>query len=86
MARDRGARVVAPMQTDRFGMKQVPNPEFADDYMFESTWSERMRAPRWSRRSYLSRGLITKRGVAGRFLGLVTDAEIEIPTRALFDR
>ena len=34
---DRGARVVAPMQTDRFGMKQVPNPEFADDYMFEST-------------------------------------------------
>lgn len=83
---DRGARVVAPMQTDRFGMKQVPNPEFADDYMFESTWSERHAAFVAGLGTFgLSRGLITERGVAGRFLGLVTDAEIEPDTRPYSD-
>ncbi len=83
---DRGARVVAPMQTDRFGMKQVPNPEFADDYMFESTWSERHAAFVAGLGTFgLSRGLITERGVAGRFLGLVTDAEIEPDMRPYSD-
>lgn len=81
-----GARVVLPMQTERFAIKQVPNPEIEGDYMFESTWSERHAAYVAGLGTFgLSRGLITRRGMAGRFLGIVTDAQIAPDKRAYDD-
>lgn len=78
----RNAQAIAPALDGSFAIKRVPNPAIPGDCMFESAWSERHAAYVAGLGTFgLSRSLITRRGTAGRFLSLVTDAELEPTVR-----
>lgn len=66
---DSGARAVAPVFTDRFQVNDVQA-----GMPFGSNWSERHVAFISGLGTFgLSKGLITERGMAGRFVSIVTD-------------
>ena len=78
---DIGAAACVPMQDPRWGQIRKGRGMDAfpglDDSVFGSSWSERHAAYICGLGTFgLSRGLITRRGIAGRFGSLVTDLDI----------
>ena len=77
-----GASALVPMQDPRWGqirrgrgLRAYPD---LDETVFGSNWSERHAAFVCGLGTFgLSRGLITRKGIAGRFGSLVTDLELE---------
>lgn len=78
-----GFTSVAPSYDSRFWMRSViPNDDFTLDKAFTSNWSERHIAYACGLGTFsLSKGLITKKGVAGRFGSLLTDLELNVLPR-----
>ncbi len=71
--RGNGGRALAPTFTDAFA-----SVESVDDNVFTSNWSERHIAYAAGLGTFgLSKGLITKKGVAGRYGSVVTSLEID---------
>lgn len=80
----RGVRAVAPVLDPRFWSRtRAKAPGQAE---FTSNWSERHAAFVCGLGTFgLSRGLITEKGMAGRFFSLVTDCALEADVRAYSD-
>jgi epoxyqueuosine reductase QueG len=80
--REEGFTTAAPMIDSRFASG---NPEITDrknQGYYTSNWSERHAAYACGLGTFgLSRGLITRRGMAGRFLSLITSAPFEPDVR-----
>ncbi|MDR2257883.1 MAG: 4Fe-4S binding protein [Treponema sp.] len=74
---------VAPMINSRFFSRTTPAQEDKKDLSpFTSNWSERHAAYACGLGTFgLSKGLITRRGMAGRFISLITQAPFEPDTR-----
>jgi len=71
-----GYKCVAPAFDNRFRVSYIKNEKINEDY--GSNWSERHVAYAAGLGTFgLSKGLITKCGVAGRFLSVITDMEHE---------
>ncbi len=84
-----GCRAVAPSLDSRFwsksGMKEIKNHEdpYPGQSIYTSNWSERHAAYLCGLGTFgVSRGLITKKGVAGRLGSIITDLELEPDRRA----
>jgi epoxyqueuosine reductase QueG len=87
--REAGCAALAPMSDGRF--RSGPGPQAkngdsedasAESLRFTSNWSERHVAYVCGLGTFcLSKGLITEKGVAGRYLSLVTDLRIETTPR-----
>ncbi len=76
----KGYRCIAPALSDRYIGKFVEDEKSNKD--FGGNWSERHAAYAAGLGTFgLSGGLITKRGMAGRFLSLITDMEHEATKR-----
>lgn len=77
--RDAGHRAVAPLLDERFhsvGMQPKPG-DTTGTPPFSSNWSERHAAYAAGLGTFcLSRGMITEKGVAGRFGSVITDLEL----------
>jgi epoxyqueuosine reductase QueG len=73
-----GFQSIAPSWDNRFWSRSViPNEEFPLNMTFTSNWSERHVAYACGLGTFgLSKGLITAKGVAGRFGSLLTDMEL----------
>ncbi|MCC2864736.1 4Fe-4S binding protein [Anaerovorax odorimutans] len=70
--------VIVPTWDPRFWKSETPKGVEFPDYEFTSNWSERHIAFVCGLGTFgLSRGLITKAGIAGRFASLVTDLAFE---------
>jgi len=82
--REQGFEAMIPLADERF--RSVSGKAFAgdekwQDKLFSSNWSERHAAFACGLGTFgLSKGIITERGIAGRFLSVITNAEIE-PTK-----
>lgn len=75
---DGGGAVLVPAWDDRFWMSDTPKRAELENYGFTSNWSERHIAFVCGLGTFgLSKGLITKAGMAGRFASLITDLELE---------
>ena len=79
---DLGAAALVPMQDPRWGQirrgKGLKDWTGLDETVFGSNWSERHAAYVCGLGTFgLSKGLITRKGIAGRFGSLVTDIELE---------
>ncbi|MCQ4638109.1 4Fe-4S binding protein [Anaerovorax odorimutans] len=73
-----GGRVLVPTWDERFWKTESPKGVEMQDYEFTSNWSERHVAYTCGLGTFgLSRGLITKAGIAGRLFSLITDLEFE---------
>lgn len=69
-----GGRAVIPSQDERFWAEEQPQGVNNCKYGFTSNWSERHTAFICGLGTFgLSRGLITKKGMAGRFFSIITD-------------
>lgn len=69
-----GGRAVVPSQDERFWAEEQPPGENNCQYGFTSNWSERHTAFVCGLGTFgLSRGLITRKGMAGRFFSMITD-------------
>jgi len=84
---DAGLAAVVPQQDPRWGQirrgKGIEEFQGLDETVFGSRWSERHAAYVCGHGTFgLSRGLITRSGVAGRFGSFITDAEIPPSPRA----
>jgi epoxyqueuosine reductase QueG len=79
---EKGFAAIAPMIDSRFSSK---NPEIDDkneQTFYTSNWSERHAAYIGGLGTFgLSKGLITRRGIAGRFTSLITSAPFEAEQR-----
>lgn len=78
-----GFASVAPSYDKRFWMRSViPTDEFPLDRAFTSNWSERHVAYACGLGTFsLSKNIITRKGVAGRFGSLLTDIESPVTPR-----
>ncbi len=81
-----GARALIPALDPRFGVimrgKGISGFETGDPNVFGSRWSERHVAYISGLGTFgLSRGIITERGMAGRFCSIVTDLELDVTPR-----
>lgn len=76
---DAGIRVCVPSMDDRFqAHRELLDGEGGDDFHVDSRWSERHAAYACGLGTFgLSRGIITKKGMAGRITSIVIDAEFE---------
>lgn len=81
--RDSGYKSVTPGLDERFWAKMAPDPESSHpDLCFTSAWSERHVAFICGLGTFgMSCGLITARGMAGRFGSILTDLELEPDAR-----
>ncbi|MDR2785067.1 MAG: 4Fe-4S binding protein [Treponema sp.] len=78
-----GRRCVVPLLDPRFSAKSPVSEDKNNEAFFTSNWSERHAAYICGLGTFgLSRGLITSRGVAGRFASLITDWELAPLERA----
>lgn len=79
MLTDRGFAVCIPPMDPRFGFEiEMTMAGDAPDFHVDSKWSERHAAYACGLGTFgLSRGLITERGMAGRFCSIVVSAEFE---------
>lgn len=84
---DAGIEVCVPSTDGRFqAQRELLVGDDGDDFHVNSRWSERHAAYACGLGTFgLSRGLITKRGVAGRIASIVTDAEFEPDERPYTD-
>ena len=75
---DAGLRVCVPMLDPRFGtIRNVVPRGTSEDLKVISAWSERHAAFACGLGTFgMSKGIITEKGMAGRFASLITDAEI----------
>lgn len=73
----RGISVCVPSMDERFGIKiEVTAKGFRPDFHADSRWSERHTAYACGLGTFgLSRGLITEKGMAGRFASIIISAE-----------
>ena len=77
---DAGYRTVAPAMSEgfRFVYEDGSDPDIPAGVSYASNWSERHAAFVCGHGTFgLSRGIITRRGMAGRFSSVVTDLELE---------
>ena len=83
---DLGVRAIVPCLDERFKAFKGAMVEGESEPRFASTWSERHIAYICGLGTFgLSKGLITKRGMAGRFISLVVDCEIAPDERPYTD-
>ncbi len=85
-----GCRTCIPVTDPRFGVmkngKGIAGFETDDPTVFGSRWSERHIAFISGLGTFgLSRGIITERGMAGRFCSIVTDMELPVTPRPYHD-
>jgi epoxyqueuosine reductase QueG len=80
--RQEGIEALAPMEDPRFSrISPITRNEQEQDY-YTSNWSERHAAYICGLGTFgLSKGLITRKGVAGRYVSIITAAEFEGDTR-----
>ena len=77
---EQGMKVCVPSSDPRFGVirDEIKEGDTVVDFHVESKWSERHAAYACGLGTFgLSRGLITKSGMAGRYASIIIDAEIE---------
>lgn len=75
-----GGTVLVPGWDERFWRTETPKGVEMEDYGFTSTWSERHVGFICGLGTFgLSKGLITKAGIAGRLASMITDLEF-VPT------
>lgn len=74
-----GIRACVPAIDERFGLRMDPETGAGgDDFRANSKWSERHAAYACGLGTFgLSRGLISKKGMAGRYCSIIIDAEFE---------
>lgn len=81
-----GGRAVVPSQDERFWAEEQPPGVNHCKYGFTSNWSERHTAFVCALGTFgLSRGLITKKGMAGRFFSVITDLKFPSTPRQYQD-
>ncbi len=83
MLRELGYKAVCPVVDEKFQSVSAPgtNPDLPG-LSYTSNWSERHAAFVCGQGTFgLSRGLITRRGIAGRFSSVITDLELEPDVR-----
>ena len=76
---DKGIAACVPALDERFGVKIEPTiTAFKPDFHADSKWSERHAAYACGLGTFgLSKGLITEKGMAGRFASIIVSAEFE---------
>lgn len=83
--RDRGYKAFSPYSSPEFRsvFEAGTNPDIADKKLsFTSNWSERHVAYICGLGTFsLSKGLITERGISGRFGSVITDAQLPVTVR-----
>ena len=80
---DKGFRACVPALDERFGLKiEITAKGMRPDFHADSRWSERHAAYACGLGTFgLSRGLITEKGMAGRFASIIVSAELEPTAR-----
>ena len=80
---DQGAKSCVPLLDARFRAYMGTCPgEGMPDVVFGSNWSERHVAYLCGQGTFgLSRGIITRKGIAGRFISILTTEELEVTKR-----
>ena len=83
---EQGIRVCVPSSDERFAVqRRSVGSEEGPDFRADSRWSERHAAYVCGLGTFgLSRGLITRQGIAGRFGSIIVDAELT-PDERLYD-
>ncbi len=75
---DKGYKSVCPIMTPEFFAVEAPK----DNLAFTSNWSERHVAYVCGLGTFgLSKGIITNKGMAGRFISIVTECDFSVTTR-----
>ena len=78
-----GFSALAPMTDPKMGRGSAPDVPRSDERFHTSNWSERHAAYAAGLGTFsLSKGLITQKGVAGRYISVITNASFEPDTRS----